>query len=191
MSKFSILSSFLAFTLLFSACSKEETQQEDNTQEEANAMLSSNEFILTSLANKQYVVKKSPTGFKVEGAKNKVIIIDIFATWCPPCQAEASHLASLQKKYPDSLLVLGVTVEDGIQNSKLQDFKAAYNADYTLVNSSENSRLIDAVAQQLKVGRNFGIPLMAMYKDGKLVEYYQGAVEEEFIESDIKKALGK
>jgi thioredoxin-like negative regulator of GroEL len=52
-------------------------------------------------------------------------------------------------------------------------------------------RIIDAVAEKLNVGRDFGIPLMAMYKDGKLVNYYQGATEEEFIESDIKKALGK
>jgi len=31
---------------------------------------------------------------------------------------------------------------------------------------------------------------MAMLKNGVLINYYQGAVEEEFIESDIKKALG-
>jgi hypothetical protein len=33
--------------------------------------------------------------------------------------------------------------------------------------------------------------MMVMYKDAKIVNYYLGATEEEFIESDIKQALGK
>jgi len=185
MSKTLLISTFITFSLLFTACSDDAALQED-----ANSMLSTNEFILTSLDKTQYAVKKSSTGFTINGAKDKVIIIDIFATWCPPCQAEASHLSSLQEKYKDSLLIVGVTVEENVSNEKLKEFKKEYNANYLLVNSNENSRLIDAVATKLKIGRNFGIPLMAMYKNGILINYYQGAVEEEFIESDIKKALG-
>jgi len=185
MPKITFLSSLLAISLLFSACSNQDADSED-----ANSILSTNEFLLTELDTAEYTLSKSPTGFSVKGAEKKVIIIDIFATWCPPCQAEASHLSSLQKKYKDSLLILGVTVEDNIKNEALQTFREKHHANYALVNSSENSRLIDAVALQLNVGNNFGIPLMALYKDGKLINYYQGAVEEEFIESDIKKALG-
>jgi len=185
MSKFSFLASIIAISLLFSACSKDES-----TSDEANSILSTNEFLLTELDKIQYTVKKSPTGFTVKEAKGKVIVLDVFATWCPPCQAEASHLASLQEKYKDSLLILGITIEDNIKNKELQAFRKKYNANYALVNSSENSRLIDAIAQKLKIGSNFGIPLMVMYKDGELINFYQGAVEEEFIESDIKKALG-
>ena len=191
MSKTLLLSTLISFGLLFTACS-ENTTDTDTTSvnEDANSILSTNEFTLTSLDKKEYTIKKSPTGFTVNGMKDKVIILDIFATWCPLCQAEASHLTSLQKKYKDSLFVVGVTVEQDIANEKLENFKHEYNAEYTLVNSSENSRLINAVAAKLKLGRDFGIPLMAMYKNGVLINYYQGATEEEFIESDIKKALG-
>jgi len=185
MSKFSFLVSIIAISLLFSACSNDES-----TSDEANSILSTNEFLLTELDKTQYTVKKSTTGFTVKEASGKVIVLDVFATWCPPCQAEASHLASLQEKYKDSLLILGITIEDNIKNQELQAFRKKYNANYALVNSRENSRLIDAIAQKLKIGSNFGIPLMVMYKDGELINFYQGAVEEEFIESDIKKALG-
>jgi len=188
MSKITILSTMVAISLLFSACSND--SKKEATVEEANAVLSTNEYVLTGLNKQQYVLKKSANGFKLDGAEGKVVILDIFATWCPPCQAEASHLASLQKKYKDSLVVLGVTVEQGVENSKLQIFREEHGADYPLVNSTENSRLIQEVAKKLKIGRDFGIPLMALYKDGILINYYQGAVEEEFIESDIKKALG-
>ncbi|MBT5934782.1 TlpA disulfide reductase family protein [uncultured Sulfurimonas sp.] len=176
-----LISSLLTLTLLLSACSD---------SEDANSLLSTNEYILTSLDKQEYIVTKTASGFDVKQAKDKVIILNIFATWCPPCKAEASHLTSLQKKYKDDLLILGISVEDDIADAKLVQFAKDYNAKYALVNSPENSRIINAVATELKIGRNFGIPLMAMYKNGKLVNYYQGATEEEFIESDIKKALG-
>jgi len=196
MSKFSILTSLLAITLLFQGCSNEEKSDKTKAQKEqknqkVNAMLTTNQFVLEGIDNKEYIVKKKADGFALKGAKGKVLIVDVFATWCPPCQGEASHLASLQKKYKKNLQIIGVTVEQNIPNSKLENFRKEFGADYTLVNSNENQHLIDAIATKLKIGKNFGIPLMALYKDGKLVNFYQGATEEEFIESDIKKALGK
>ncbi|QOP46014.1 TlpA family protein disulfide reductase [Sulfurimonas paralvinellae] len=184
MSKTILLSSLLAFSLLFSACSSEKKEQED-----ANALLAKNEIVLTATDMKQYVLKKDNEGYTLENSKAKILILDIFATWCPPCQAEATHLSSLQKKYKDQIKIIGVTVEENVPNTKLETFRKKFNAQYPLVNSSENSRLIDEIAQKLQLGRNFGIPLLVIYKDGKLVKYYQGAVEEEFIESDIKRAL--
>lgn len=184
MPKITFFSSLIAFSLIFSACSND-----DVSLEEANSILSANEFSLTGLDKKSYTLNKTSTGFTLKGATGKVVILDVFATWCPPCQAEASHLSSLQNKYKDSLVVIGITIEKDLSNAKLQQFREEYDANYTLVNSSENSRFVDAVAKKLQVGRNFGIPLMAIYKDGVFINYYQGAVEEEFIESDIKKAL--
>lgn len=186
MRKIPLLTTLLTIGLLFGACSKEK----ENSTQEANSLLATNEIVLTSLDNKQLVVKKTDKGLKLEGAKGKVVMYDIFATWCPPCQAEASHLASLQKKYKNKLVVIGITVENNIPNNKLETFRKQHNANYTLVNSTENKRIINEIAKELKLGRDFGIPLMVMYKDGKIINYYQGATEEEFIQSDIKKALG-
>ena len=184
MLKKSILPAIFAITLLFQACSNDKT-------EEANNMIAGNDYVLTALNNTQYVVKKEANNFILQNAKGKVVIFDIFATWCPPCQASASHLTSLQNKYKGELIVIGATVEDNITNAKLEEFKKTYNADYTIVNSSENRRFVDAVASSLKLGDRFPIPIIAMYKDGVLINHYIGAIQEEFVESDIKKALGK
>jgi len=183
MLKTSILSTLLTFTLFFQACSSDADQN-------ANDMVSTNEYILTAINNTQYIVKKEPNGFSVENTQGKVIILDIFATWCPPCKAAASHLSSLQEKYKDKLVIIGITIEDDIQNEKLHEFRKMYDEHYTLVNSKENRRLVDDIATSLEVGDRFPIPLMAMYLNGKLVNHYVGAIEEEFIESDIKRALG-
>jgi thiol-disulfide isomerase/thioredoxin len=184
MLKKSIFSVLIAITIMFQGCN-------DNKTEEANSMISENEYVLTNLKNEKLVVKKEVDGYVLEGAKGKVIIFDLFATWCPPCQGEASHLSSLQDKYKDDLVIIGVTIEDNITNDKLLKFRTEYSANYALVNSDQNRRLINSLVSTLELGERFPIPMMAMYKDGKLINHYIGAVQEEFIESDIKKALGK
>jgi thiol-disulfide isomerase/thioredoxin len=186
MLKISLLSSLLAFSLLFEACSSDEDKAA-----KANALLAKNEIVLRATDNKQYVLKKVADGFKLDNTDTELLILDIFATWCPPCQAEATHLSSLLKKYSQDIVILGVTIEDGIENDKLTMFQKTFHATYPLVNSQENRRIINTIAQQLKLGNNFGIPLLVLYKDGKVINYFQGATEEEFIESDIKRALGK
>jgi len=192
MSKISFLSSLLAFSLLFGACSSQNSDKkaEHQTDQTTDKIVSKDTITLHSIDNKEYTVKKSDSGFKLENSKAKILILDIFATWCPPCQAEAPHLSTLQKKYQDDIKIIGITIEDNIPNTNLEAFKQAHKADYTLVNSAANRRVVNELAKDLKLGNNFGIPLLVIYKDGKLVQYYQGAVEEEFIESDIKRALG-
>jgi len=188
------LFSLLILGTLFNACSSsnhEETKSTNSDVKKANELLARNEIVLTDTKQNQYILKKTAQAYELQSDPKKLLILDIFATWCPPCRAEAPHLSSLQKKYKDEILVLGVTIEDGIENEKLNFFQKEYQANYPLVNSSENNKLIEDVAKKLKLGQNFGIPLLVLIKDGKIIHYFQGATEEEFIESEIKKALGK
>jgi len=188
MFKKSITTILFTSILLFQGCSNDE--KADATQS-ANDMISTNEYVLTALDNKQYIVKKEGSGFVLKGAEGKVVIFDIFATWCPPCRGAATHLTSLQEKYKDDLIIIGITIEDSIENSKLLDFRNTYNANYTLVNSDQNRRLADTIVAELKLGERYPIPIMALYKDGKYINHFIGSIEEELVESDIKLALGK
>jgi len=191
MSKKSILFLLFSLSLVFQGCDSKKEQNSNEQTKQANSMVSKNEFTLTTLKNEKLIVTKETQGFKLSQFDGKVVIFDIFATWCPPCRAAATHLSSLQEKYKDDLVVIGISIEDNIPNEKLQDFKEQYNANYTLVNSAQNRKLANAIVGELKLGERFPIPIMALYKDGKYINHYIGAVQEEFIESDIKKALGK
>lgn len=45
--------------------------------------------------------------------KGKVILINFFATWCPPCREEIPGLVSLSAAYPaDKVVVIGVSVDE-------------------------------------------------------------------------------
>ncbi len=190
MLKKSITTILLSSTLLFLGCSSDKKDEQKATQE-ANSLISANEYVLTALDNKQYIVKKEASGFKLEGADGKVVIFDIFATWCPPCRGAATHLSALQKKYKNKIKIIGLHIENDIPNSKLQDFREKYNANYTLVNSKENRRLADSIVEELKLGDRYPIPIMALYKDGKYINHFIGSIEEELVESEIKSALGR
>lgn len=183
MFKKTLISLSVLVPLLFLGCSSDSSDEEN--------MVASNTFHLVSTNGTDYNVTKAGLNFTVKGQEEKVIIFDIFATWCPPCRAEASHLSHLQKKYNSDLLVVGVTIEDEISNADLEKFKTTYGADYAIVNSKANEGLYRAIASATKVGQRFPIPLMVMYKDGQYINHYVGQTPEEMIESDIKKALEK
>jgi len=181
MLKKSLVLTSLTFSLLFFGCS-------DSTQEE-ESMVAKTSFELTSTQSQKFTITKEGNEFSLTPKSSKIIIYDIFATWCPPCRAEAPHLASLQKKFPDDLLVLGITIEDDKTNADLEAFKKEYGANYTILNSKDNKALASAMASVVGEGPRFGIPLMIMMKDGKYITHYSGMVPEEMIESDFKKAL--
>jgi len=190
MLKVTFFSSLIAFSLLFQACSSDKKENKEGAHLKTK-QVATNQLTLTTTQNKPLILEKTANGFTLKNEKAKILLIDVFATWCPPCQNEASVLSKISKKYGNKVKIIGVTIEENIPNTKLENFKTTYGANYTLVNSNQNRVLIDTIADNLKLGRNFGIPLLALYKDGKLIQYYQGATEEEFIISDINKALGK
>jgi uncharacterized protein (TIGR03435 family) len=43
--------------------------------------------------------------------KGKVVILEFWATWCAPCLPPLYRLSDLQKEFPDSLLVVAVSIE--------------------------------------------------------------------------------
>lgn len=58
---------------------------------------------------------KDTAGKEVSSAefKGKVVVLDFWATWCPPCRAEIPGYIALQKKYADKgVVIIGVSVDE-------------------------------------------------------------------------------
>jgi thiol-disulfide isomerase/thioredoxin len=51
--------------------------------------------------------------FRLSDYKDKVVVLDLWATWCGPCRAEIPHLVDLNKEYEGKgVQVIGLTTED-------------------------------------------------------------------------------
>lgn len=180
--RFSTLIIPLMSLLLLTGCG-EETAEE--------AIVSTASFHLLDTNGKSYTVEKRGSNFTLDAGKEKVVLFDVFATWCPPCRAEARHLGNLQKKYGEDLIIMGITIEDDVSNDELDKFKKNYGGDYLISNKAENQSLARSIASTIGVGQQFPIPLMILYKNGQYVTHYMGATQEEIIDRDIASALGK
>ncbi len=175
----------LATILLLFGCSKK--KNDNNSEETSNIKMekkSSNEVSLHTVDGKTLILIKNGKNIKIKGVKDKVILLDFFATWCPPCKAEIPHLINLQKKYKDKLMIVSILLENDKPDSEIKSFIKYNGINYIVTNDQNNYKLSSML------GEIQSIPFMILYdKNGDVITHYLGAIPEEMINSDIKKAI--
>ena len=119
------------------------------------------------------IAEMSWTGFdgsvqKVKDLKGRAVILDFWATYCPPCIEEIPHLKALRAKYPDDLLVIGLHVGGAEDKPKVPEFVDKLKIDYPLANPE------DALTSFI-FGNDTAIPQTAVFdRQGKLVKKITG-----------------
>lgn len=78
--------------------------------------------------------------FKISEKKGKVLMLNIWGTWCGPCRQEMPHLVQMQAKYKDQgfeVLGLNIGSYEGTPESTedIQRFAGEMNLNYTLARS--------------------------------------------------------
>jgi len=84
------------------------------------------------------------TKFKVSDRKGKVLLLNIWGTWCGPCRAEMPHLIVMQDKYRDQgLEIIGVNIGDGSGNpetvEEIKAFAVTMKLNYTLARAQNST----------------------------------------------------
>ncbi len=189
---------FLTMAILFSGCERkahkensqtQETKQEETqpaTDNETNKQVEQSSIVLHTTGGMQITLKATPKGIIFEGYEGKVVIVNFFATWCPPCKAEIPHLADIQSAFKENLQIIGVLMEENKEDITIQKFEKMMGINYPVANSPENFLLSDAL------GGIKSLPTTVMYdKNGDYFTHYVGAVPQEMIEADIQRALAK
>jgi peroxiredoxin len=121
-------------------------QLEDDDQARQRA-----DFTLTDLQGKNWQLKS---------LSGKIVLVNFWATWCPPCRKEMPDLDTLYQRYEKSgLVVLAISDEDaGTVKAFLADHKVSYPV------------LLDPGQKVNKLFRVQGIPKSYLYdRQGNLV----------------------
>lgn len=104
--------------------------------------------------------------FVSEDLKGKIVFLTFFAKGCEPCREEVPFLNGLQKKYPDTLLVLGVGFLEN-NPERLKKLGAHWGIEYPYCTDPENIAM-----EQFGI---YTLPRGYLLDDtGKLVKVYEG-----------------
>ncbi len=191
----------LGSLLLFSGCERKkehpQKNQESSVQQKAVQQKAVQEnaakekeapstITLHTTNGEDILLTATPKGIIFKGYEGKIVLLDFFATWCPPCRAEIPHLADIQKAYKGKVQIIGILMEENKDDLEIQQFEEDMGINYPVTNSPANFALADAL------GGIRSLPTMVMYDtNGDYFTHYVGAAPQEMIEADIQRALTK
>lgn len=114
--------------------------------------------------------------------KNKVILLNFWATWCGPCRAEIPDLVELQNKYKDQLQVIGLVVDDDDEDA-VKKFAEKFGINYPIAMGNDEIRT--------EYG---GIPALptsfVLDGEGRVVQKHEGLRDPVLYEVEIRSLLG-
>jgi peroxiredoxin len=142
----------------------------------------------------QAVVKKPAPEFQlsdVDGARHnshewdgKVVILNFWATWCPPCRSETPMFIEMQEKYATSgLQFVGVAIDE---LEKVKDFMDTYGINYPMLIGDN-----DAIEAAKQYGNRFGaLPYTVVIdRHGMIQSVQRGEMTREMVENAVSHLL--
>ncbi len=112
--------------------------------------------------------------------RGKIVVVNYWATWCPPCRVETPGLVNLANEYKSrGVEVVGVTMDEDL--AAVPPFVESYQIKYPILTPGNDPNLSpDGMA----------LPTTFLYdKSGRLAKKYTGIVFESTFKSDVETLL--
>jgi thiol-disulfide isomerase/thioredoxin len=114
--------------------------------------------------------------------KGKVVLLNFWATWCPPCRAEIPMLVQLKDLYKDRLVIVGVSLDDD-PAEEVKQFSIQQRFNYPVI-----------MATRQIISDYGGVPALpttfVINQDGKVVQKHIGLYRSSVYEGEIRALLG-
>lgn len=119
---------------------------------------------------------------KLSDFRGKAVLLNFWATWCPPCKVEMPWFADLQKQYgQDGLVVLGVAMDDS-EPATIAKFASEMGVNYQVLLGT--NKVSDDYGDVQYLPTTFYIA-----RDGTIVDKMTGLLGRKDIEDAVKKTL--
>jgi thiol-disulfide isomerase/thioredoxin len=114
--------------------------------------------------------------------RGKVVLLNFWATWCPPCRDEIPEMIELSKRFKDRLQIVGVSMDDGPAD-EVRQFAKEMGIDYPIV---MGSRTLSS-----EYG---GVPALptsfVVDTGGRVVQKHEGLYPIDRYDSEVRSLLG-
>ena len=202
MKKQALLITILGFALIINGCGKkEETSSNEQqatpakqTAEQAAKVTKAvakttedtlkKQFVSMGIAPDFELPKLDGTPVKLSDMKGKIVILDFWATWCPPCRQMIPELKKIHNEYKNKgVEILAVSLDEG-GTQAVQSFVESANIDYpVLLGSREVSK---------KFGQVNAIPTSFIIdREGNIRDKHIGYRDAEDMEAIIKSLIAR
>jgi thiol-disulfide isomerase/thioredoxin len=114
--------------------------------------------------------------------RGKVVLLNFWATWCGPCRAEIPDLVALQNKYPNELLIIGVSEDEGPVDA-VRSFAAQYKVNYPVAMTTPD-------VEKLFPGISALPTTFMLSKDGKVAQKHVGLLNARDTEATARVLAG-
>ena len=159
------------------------------------------EIALKSVFGKDLTLKRVEGGFVIKGEEDKILMFDIFGTFCPPCQKEAPDLTKFQIDNLNDFTIVALTHFENVTNEYVvENFAQKYNAFYFISNDTKiNDRLAAQILEDIKYERLESVPIKMVLKGGVYqeltdvdsgkfgVKYYLGGIRLDAMTKDFER----
>jgi len=117
---------------------------------------------------------------QAEEFTDKVVVLNFWATWCPPCRKETPAFVALQEAFDGDVQFIGIAIDD---EEPVREFADNYSVNYPLLLGD-----IDAVALSRSLGnRHEGLPFTVVASPGgQVVLRHTGELERAELESLLR-----
>jgi thiol-disulfide isomerase/thioredoxin len=113
--------------------------------------------------------------------RGKVVVLDFWATYCPPCLEEIPHLNALKNKYEGDLQIVGLHIGGDEDKARVPEFVERLNIQYDLAYPQEE-------LSSVLMGNESAIPQTFVFdRNGKLTKKIIGF--DNFIKADLDQAI--
>jgi thiol-disulfide isomerase/thioredoxin len=172
----SILIVFL-IALSFLACSEESTNPSTTNTDQSSISSSNKTSTETSKSMpipeetlKMEIKDLKGETFRLSDYAGKLLIVDIWATWCQPCRLEVPHLVELTKEFgPKGVEIVGLTLEDPVTDAEaVADFAKEFKINYRIGWAPQE------LAYVLMGGSNAIPQTIVISPESKIIDQFRG-----------------
>ena len=139
-------------------------------------------IVITSFASYSFeLVDIDGRIYEKQDAKGKFLIVNFFATWCPPCLKEIPLLVELLDTNSAEVQIFGIDFWDSVGDEALRDFIDLYFINYPVMRDNDNKNILSHF-----VGIQ-GLPTTFIYdKEGDLIKKIEGELTRESLKETLK-----